>query len=102
MSTRVRKGAFAALVCAFALIASFGLDLRASAQTLLGGRAASDDMSLEINVDRPGADMFARSLPGGDVADCQQLCRETSGCAAFTFDRVDGLQAPVCRIKEAA
>jgi hypothetical protein len=102
MSTRVRKGAFAALVCALALIVAFGLDQRASAQTLLGGRAASDDMTLEINVDRPGADMFARSLPGGDVADCQQLCRETSGCTAFTFDRVDGLQAPVCRIKDAA
>jgi len=52
-------------------------------------------------LDRPGADLFARSLPGGTVADCEDLCRATSGCAAFSFDRMDGLQAPVCRVKEA-
>jgi hypothetical protein len=71
------------------------------AQELLGGRAPAVNGALEIGMDRPGADLFARSLPGGTVADCQDLCRVTSGCAAFSFDRMDGLQAPVCRIKEA-
>lgn len=84
------------------VLAVVGLLSAAAAQDLLGGRDVSDATSLEIGVDRPGADLFARSLPGGDVADCQQLCRQTDGCAAFTFDRVDGLQAPVCRIKDSA
>ncbi|MBU6373254.1 MAG: hypothetical protein KJS97_11050 [Alphaproteobacteria bacterium] len=87
----------AALLCAALSCAAF-----ASAQGLLGGRDVSDATSLEVGTDRPGADLFARSMPGGDVADCQQLCKQTEGCVAFTFDRVDGLQAPVCRIKEAA
>lgn len=93
-------GAVAALATAAA--AMFGLALTGAAQDLLGGRDVSTATSLEVGMDRPGADLFARSLPGGDVADCQQLCRQTDGCAAFTFDRVDGLQAPVCRIKDAA
>jgi len=89
------------IVTALMTIAMF-LAGPALGQELLGGRGTNASTTLEMNFDRPGADMFARSIPGGDVGDCQALCRATSGCAAFTFDKLDGLQAPVCRIKDSA
>lgn len=82
------------LACAFALIAGVAA---ANAQS-------TGSFTREPNMDRSGNDIRKIELEASqDVAACEELCRGTPGCVAFTYvKRNTTVPVPICRLKDTA
>ncbi len=60
------------------------------------------DLSMELNIDRPGDAFMNTELPSANVALCKTACAENLKCAAYTYIQ-PGLAGPNarCQLKAA-
>lgn len=70
---------------------------------LLSASAVADDVTLEPDTDRMGADYKGFALPRAEPEACRQACASDSACKAYTYVRpaLKGPQA-MCFLKSAA